>query len=1349
EKVAELVSFYKKDCKNALEPAAGTGRFADAFPKSVDFTMFERDPESARINRLLHPDALVVNNEFQAQFFDPSGIVLNKKFVLPKYDLVVGNPPYGVYNDLYKGRGEGKAFGRYEEYFVSRGLDSLADGGLLAMVLPSSFFNSPVDSVKELIAGKCEIVDAYRLPEGVFPSTDVGTDIVLLRRGSCKAIDISGGFWFKEHPEKVMGVYKERLDRWKKPETYVALRDGQTPLDAVRSIAVSGPQVQEKKPVQDVPAGKKEIVSAPVSVSGEPLPEPGSLAVVPSFEADRKAELEKRRILREYEDKNGLFNKKKRLSALEFASFYSDGSIDPEEYEILTETEWDGSIDLSKLNPERLPVVEAYIEKSSKYVCTGRKDGKPVYENAIWYASGDIYARMDAAKASHEAGDLSDSEYEKCFGLLKASLPKPKTVNEISVSPISPLADDFKVKVQLYEPADASIGEQGDEDGLIMREEEFSLREAFVFWATGCGTRENQLLDYGKNGPSEIKDWSVAKIDRKEIPGGLAWVDIRNFVNKVPVARNKVYGHDDDAEEARQAADMKKRQDEDNRRFAAEKMFNHFLREGLSPADRDALALEWNRRFNSRVNADYSKLPFFVDGMNTWVGKKPFYLYRQQIRGVSFLTHKGNGLLAYDVGLGKTSCGIVATVSNMQAGRCKRPLIIVPLSVYDKWVDTFRAHFPDVPLLSLGNMRQYYSDFAQHYDAERHCLNIPEGTVSVATYQALDMVVFSKELWDEKTALEAGYSDAPLAEQFERIIGNADNAKKQKNIEYFLGTATKAANAAYIFWDLSGFDHVTVDEAHNFKNLYGRPRPQESRVDSGYSVLSNEFSGIAELEPKVRCIKLFAVTQLVQREHDRNVFLLTATPFVNNPVEVYTMLSYVALPALRACGVDRLYDFCVEFADCRSEWSVDKHGNIVLARVMKGFKNPGALHSLISEYIDKVGADEAGIERPFKYEFPSDSSGLPREIAEYGMTDLQKEIAEREKRRMASGDRLSAATLVGMTNMRKSLLSPVLCDVSQYPGLEDSFPGPDEFVTSSPKLRFVCDSAVRVWKAMPERGQIIYIPIGQEYFPKIIDYFETKGVPRNVFKMITGTTKGDDRAKIKDRFNDPKDPVKILIGTSAMSEGMDLNGNSVVIYLTQLDWNPTQRIQVIGRIWRQGNLQENVFVVTPYARNSIDSLFLQKHDEKASRIDSIFSYKEGQSIDLSDISPEDLKFDLITDPEVKADFFIGREVSKIEGEERIYSERVTALYEYLYQRGDKADDIIRNRSIVDEAQGFIDEYLANGYEKSSPSVQHQLNRIREAKAVIRRREKAVKSTDDKLRLEFEIDAGSGFISSDD
>ena len=80
--------------------------------------MYEVDGTSARINQLLHPQATVINESFQKQFFDSEGRAINKSYSIPQFDLVMGNPPYGDYKDKWRGLGEGKEFDRYEEYFL-------------------------------------------------------------------------------------------------------------------------------------------------------------------------------------------------------------------------------------------------------------------------------------------------------------------------------------------------------------------------------------------------------------------------------------------------------------------------------------------------------------------------------------------------------------------------------------------------------------------------------------------------------------------------------------------------------------------------------------------------------------------------------------------------------------------------------------------------------------------------------------------------------------------------------------------------------------------------------------------------------------------------------------------------------------------------------------------------------------------------------------------------------------------------------------------------------------------------------------------------------------------------------
>lgn len=202
--------------------------------------MYEVDETADRINKILHPEATVINESFQRQFFDAGERVINKKYVQPKFDLVIGNPPYGDYKDKWRGLGEGVDFQRYEEYFLSRGIDALKDdSSAMVMIVPSGFINSSLDKAKSIIAGKGQLVDAWRLPEGIFSTTKIGTDILVFKKGSCDPQQISDGKWFKDNPHKILGEVRQRVNRFGREEDYVYFnfnQNDQTSVDLLKKI---------------------------------------------------------------------------------------------------------------------------------------------------------------------------------------------------------------------------------------------------------------------------------------------------------------------------------------------------------------------------------------------------------------------------------------------------------------------------------------------------------------------------------------------------------------------------------------------------------------------------------------------------------------------------------------------------------------------------------------------------------------------------------------------------------------------------------------------------------------------------------------------------------------------------------------------------------------------------------------------------------------------------------------------------------------------------------------------------------------------------------------------------------
>ncbi len=168
-----------------LEPSCGTGNFLQYVPANARAVGYETNPTAKRIAEILHPRATIYQAAFESQFFK-GNVHLKDDFNKSQlFDLVIGNPPYGEFSGKYAGMGEKKwtKATRYEEYFITRGLDLLKPGGLLIYIIPSSFLNSGRNKVKEAIAEKAEpLTDGYWLPERLFSTTDIETGIVVFKK---------------------------------------------------------------------------------------------------------------------------------------------------------------------------------------------------------------------------------------------------------------------------------------------------------------------------------------------------------------------------------------------------------------------------------------------------------------------------------------------------------------------------------------------------------------------------------------------------------------------------------------------------------------------------------------------------------------------------------------------------------------------------------------------------------------------------------------------------------------------------------------------------------------------------------------------------------------------------------------------------------------------------------------------------------------------------------------------------------------------------------------------------------------------------------------------------------------
>jgi hypothetical protein len=183
--------FGFKDGQSVLEPSVGTGEFLKYVPTQSMATGYEINKYSYTICKILYPQFNFYLQPFENIFIKNRDTVKNKLSDIQKFDLVIGNPPYGDVSGLGMGMGEKQYTNakNWIEYFILRGLDLTLPNGLLIYIIGTEVANGGTpflqqgnSKIKQMIADKADLVDAYRLPNGVFDRTDVLSDILVFKR---------------------------------------------------------------------------------------------------------------------------------------------------------------------------------------------------------------------------------------------------------------------------------------------------------------------------------------------------------------------------------------------------------------------------------------------------------------------------------------------------------------------------------------------------------------------------------------------------------------------------------------------------------------------------------------------------------------------------------------------------------------------------------------------------------------------------------------------------------------------------------------------------------------------------------------------------------------------------------------------------------------------------------------------------------------------------------------------------------------------------------------------------------------------------------------------------------------
>lgn len=737
------------------------------------------------------------------------------------------------------------------------------------------------------------------------------------------------------------------------------------------------------------------------------------------------------------------------------------------------------------------------------------------------------------------------------------------------------------------------------------------------------------------------------------------------------------------------------------------KLFSRFLFEGLTREDQQIVEHNWNADFNGFREYDFTKIPVGFEMnryfKNALVDPKPVLW-----DGVKFLTVNGSGINAFDVGVGKTMCAILAVGQALYTGQCKRPLIVVPNPTYKKWISETVGEFNEDGTVKVNGILPQYRDRINDFynlGVEHEAKVIKQWprdyTITFITYEGLMKLGVSKTAREKLEGELYGILN-------QGDLKGRDQEKLREDIDKILGGLTSDTVANF---DDLGFDYIVCDEAHNFKKIFTRVQGRveeggKDREDSPYQLSSGTPSG--------RGLKLFAFSQWVLRNNDmRNVVLLTATPFTNSPLEVYSMLSLVAYQQLEKRGITNLIDFFDKFINEESEMVVTVRGSLEEKPVIKSYNNRQVLQNIIFSSIIYRTGEEAGVQRPHKVVYPliKDESGIflkPEERIETGLRPTKdQEFWLREIARFANdengnliephipksmyddNDRLLGRDLLAISLAKSVTLSPYLLHVAGKKLYNEGEPTYLEYIESSPKLEYTmeCIKTVRKWhekRKEPISGIILYMNMATDFFPLIAKYLVNKlGYEEKEVQIISGGITQDRKERIKDKFLNGE--VKIIIGSATIKEGIDLQNRTTCLFNLNLDWNPTDIQQLEGRAWRQGNQHSFVRIVTPMVENSLDVFMFQKLEEKTSRINDIW-YRAGRGnvLKLEDFDPKELKMGLMTDPAEKVKAEIKQAIQLLENRKTIADATVNKI-------GEARKAIVDLTSVWEKIEGYYDK----------------------------------------------------------
>ena len=1270
----------------ALEPSAGIGRALLAFDTwRVRWQAVEASRVSSLLLRALYGATATTFEGFFEGWLNEPQVRDALRAHEPLFDLIVSNPPYGARGAARELDPNGFPTKRAAIYFVFRSLDLLRPEGVGVYLIPTGLMTGTGPEYagyrRELLR-RAHLMAAFRLPsetppgvpahEAVYPS--FVTDLVFVRRraGRLRGVlpadqRVADGHYFADLSRHVLGEPVGEGEGWEPGQPKP--RRGFQVVGRFQGLPAWTERPRpEEQGLEDYSAaagnargGLERVVRAPQG----PLPpaedaavrlglrgdawlaavarqEPAAVDGWAELHADLVAWREAHGSPRDHE---GLYRlERERITGAErfLALWGRDGRLieplrqPPEvvqrfagEWSLVVVADWlyrqqagvltvDGLCDWWRAQGAGDLTASTIIDQllPAGWALDGARWDELVPDRV--YYTGFLWPRYDRAKQHAEGGDpAATRQVERLrdtIGWRSGVALLPELAPSHSWIPLN-LIEEW---LETWTLVPNSAKPLKRDDGLLV--------PGGKRYAALDNTEERRTPGYSRDLLSFF---------------GYANVDLRLWNPE----REKVRDPDTGKEAQEPVTEARKKQT-----AAWEKSFRNWL--GQHPERLDALEEAYNREIRGYVAPSHTDEPIPIARWGEEVR-----LRSHQIVAARRALANRSGLLALDVGLGKTYTAIAIVARARQEGWARRPVVLVPNSVVWKWYRDFARCLPDYRVLVIGSERRIAKSGPRkgRLIAER---DTPEARAQKWThFQAggADVVLLAYSALattkiDAEFVAEYVEGTASLRRQIalnmrndERRSAKAPTERQQAVMEEqtrawvgeLLAPPKTWRYDPGIDWHHLGVDLMVVDEAQNFKNLFKGPDEAE-KADTKRSW---------QLD--------FRLASVRKHSGGAGVVLLSATPAKNSPVEFYTMIHYIRPDAWAQVGIDNPISWVQRFCQIEERIVPTVSGGLAPRPVVTRFMNLDEMRDVLARWAEFKVAEEVGLKLPEAIRknhhvpvTPEQGRALFELWGE--MAELEEKITKASHNKSDEGERI----LRILMDKRRTLSGKIYLSYihAELPGIGD-----DKQAISrvdphdAPKLvacvKEIMATAERVCRrSRPDQepfclqcAHIVFVEnVAPHYWLKAL--LVEAGLPAERIAILNAIEAKDIefRQQIVEGFNgvgDPEDeeftpPIyDVVIANAVAYEGVDLQRRTCAIHHLDVPWEPATLQQRNGRGVRQGNQFERVTLHYYFVQGSNEIHRIDRIERKRGWMSSVVaSQARATNTTLeNDSSEEDLE----------------------------------------------------------------------------------------------------------------------------